>query len=59
MKKATKEIEEKLTGGHPNSLENTIEVVEEVLAEPDKFDALFHCYFSKRMKSFGWEPPMP
>ncbi|MEL7006288.1 MAG: hypothetical protein AAFN93_26710, partial [Bacteroidota bacterium] len=29
-----------------NSLGNTIEVVEEVLAEPVKFDQLFNCYFS-------------
>lgn len=39
-------IEEKLTGGHPNSLGNTIEVVESVLADPAKFQELFDCYFS-------------
>ncbi len=39
-------FEERLTGGHPNSLGNTIEVVEEVLANPTKFDELFECYFS-------------
>lgn len=40
-------FEEKLTGGHPNSLGNTEAVVEEVLANPDYFDELFHCYFSE------------
>ena len=41
------QFEERLKGGHPNSLGNTIEVVEEVLAQPIFFDELFHCYFSK------------
>ncbi len=41
------EFESRLMGGHPNSLGNTVEVVEEVLAHPEKFDELFHCYFSK------------
>ncbi len=40
-------FEERLTGGHPNSLGNTIEVVEEILAEHTYFDELFHCYFSE------------
>lgn len=40
-------FEERLTGGHPNSLGNTVEVVEEVLAHTDAFDELFNCYFSK------------
>ena len=39
-------FEQRLTGGHPNSLGNTVEVVDEVLAEPELFDELFHCYFS-------------
>jgi hypothetical protein len=39
-------FEERLKGGHPNSLGNTIEVVEEVLAEPTYFNELFECYFS-------------
>lgn len=39
-------FEERLTGGHPNSLGNTIEVVEEVLADNSLFDELFNCYFS-------------
>ncbi len=41
-----KDFENRLKGGHPNSLGNTIEVVEEVLQEPELFDELFHCYFS-------------
>ena len=39
-------FEERLTGGHPNSLGNTIEVVEEVLQHHEAFDELFNCYFS-------------
>ena len=41
-----KDFESRLKGGHPNSLGNTVEVVEAVLAENDLFDELFHCYFS-------------
>ncbi|MEL6254366.1 MAG: hypothetical protein AAFR87_20325 [Bacteroidota bacterium] len=40
-------FEERLMGGHPNSLGNTVEVVEEVLADGNRFDELFKCYFSK------------
>ncbi len=36
-----------LTGGHPNSLGRTKEVVEMVLADPDRFDELFGCYASE------------
>lgn len=39
-------IEEKLTGGHPNSLGNTIEVVEMILSDHSHFRELFECYFS-------------
>ena len=39
-------FEERLTGGHPNSLGNTVEVVEEVLSDHAKFQELFQCYFS-------------
>ncbi|TAI49281.1 hypothetical protein [Flagellimonas allohymeniacidonis] len=39
-------FEERLKGGHPNSLGNTIEIVEEVLHRPSGFDELFNCYFS-------------
>lgn len=38
--------EQSLKGGHPNSLGNTIEIVDEVLADHSKFDELFSCYFS-------------
>ncbi len=34
-------FEDMLTGGHPNSLGRTVEVVELVLAEPDRFQELF------------------
>ena len=40
------DFEERLTGGHPNSLGKTVEVVEEVLANPERFEELFNCYFS-------------
>ncbi|MTB53392.1 hypothetical protein [Lewinella sp. W8] len=39
--------EKRLSGGHPNSLGNTIEVVEEVLQHPDRLEALYRCYFSE------------
>ena len=39
-------FEQMLTGGHPNSLGRTIEVVDIVLADRDKLDELFNCYFS-------------
>ncbi|GAA4272307.1 hypothetical protein U6A24_21030 [Aquimarina gracilis] len=41
-----KNFEERLKGGHPNSLGNTVEVVEEVLKENELFNELFNCYFS-------------
>ena len=34
-----------LTGGHPNSLGNTVAVVEDVLAHPERMEELFNCYF--------------
>lgn len=39
--------EERLKGGHPNSLGNTVKVVEEILSDNECFDELFNCYFSK------------
>ncbi|MEL7269936.1 MAG: hypothetical protein AAGL34_10190 [Bacteroidota bacterium] len=39
-------FEERLTGGHPNSLGNTVSVVAEVLEKPSRFEAFFQCYFS-------------
>lgn len=41
-----KDFESQLKVGHPNSLGNTVEVVEAVLAENDRFSELFQCYFS-------------
>jgi hypothetical protein len=41
-----KNFEERLKGGHPNSLGNTVEVVDEVLVENELFNELFNCYFS-------------
>lgn len=40
-------LEDMLTGGHPNSLGRTIEVVELVLNDPKRFDELFNCYESE------------
>ena len=39
-------FEHMLSGGHPNSLGRTVEVVEQVLKNPAKFEELYHCYFS-------------
>ena len=35
-----------LSGGHPNSLGRTIEVVDVVLADRSRLEALYQCYFS-------------
>jgi len=40
-------FEEMLTGGHPNSLGRTVEVVEIILKNPSKITELYDCYFSK------------
>jgi hypothetical protein len=40
-------FETMLTGGHPNSLGRTIEVVDTVLANPERFTELFNCYGSR------------
>ena len=40
-------LENMLTGGHPNSLGRTVEVVELVLSDPNRFEELFRCYKSK------------
>ena len=40
-------FETALTGGHPNSLGNTILVVQEVLQNSERIQQLFDCYFSK------------
>ncbi|MEM9646995.1 MAG: hypothetical protein AAF969_00835 [Bacteroidota bacterium] len=41
------DFEKRLTGGHPNSLGNTIEVVNDVLRHHKYFEELFNCYFSE------------
>ena len=43
----TEDFEKMLTGGHPNSLGRTVEVVELVLADRDKLSNLYRCYFSQ------------
>lgn len=40
-------FEEQLSGGHPNSLGNTISVVDQVLETPSKLNMLFDTYGSK------------
>ena len=40
-------FEQRLTGGHPNSLGQTVEIVDEVLKNEDLFEELFNGYFSK------------
>ena len=36
-----------LTGGHPNSLGRTLEVVDIILADESKLEELYECYFSE------------
>ena len=40
-------FEEMLTGGHPNSLGRTVEVVDMVLEDQNRFEELYQCYFSQ------------
>lgn len=40
-------FESQLTGGHPNSLGNTLAVVNQVIENKSLFDDLFNCYFSQ------------
>jgi hypothetical protein len=40
------QFEQMLTGGHPNSLGRTIEVVEIIFKEPARIEELYNCYFS-------------
>ncbi len=40
------EFEAMLTGGHPNSLGRTLEVVDAVLADRSRLTELVACYFS-------------
>lgn len=39
-------FEQMLTGGHPNSLGRTVEVVDLVLADSTRLPTLYNCYFS-------------
>ena len=41
------DFETMLTGGHPNSLGRTLEVVDIVLADRSRQNDLYQCYFSK------------
>lgn len=43
---AVNKYEELLTGGHPNSLGNTIQVVDDVLTDEKKLKDLYDCYGS-------------
>lgn len=46
MTRTDENFEAMLTGGHPNSLGRTEEVVELVLAERERLSDLYSCYFS-------------
>jgi hypothetical protein len=39
-------FEERLSGGHPNSLGNTVDVVDDILADRSALELLFQCYGS-------------
>ena len=41
------EFEQMLTGGHPNSLGRTLEVVESVMSDRERLEDLYNCYFSE------------
>lgn len=43
---AVTDFEEVLSGGHPNSLGRTLEVVDAVLADRSRLSDLYQCYFS-------------
>ena len=43
----TEQFEAMLSGGHPNSLGRTVEVVDAVLAERERLAQLYACYFSE------------
>ena len=46
MKAESVTIEKMLSGGHPNSLGRTLEVVEIVLNDQNRLEELYQCYFS-------------
>lgn len=43
---ATETFEQMLTGGHPNSLGRTLDVVDIILADQTRLEDLYQCYFS-------------
>ena len=43
----SEDFEAMLTGGHPNSLGRTVEVVDLILADQARLEELYQCYFSK------------
>ena len=45
-KTSEEQFEKMLTGGHPNSLGRTVEVVDIILAQPPRLSELYDCYFS-------------
>ena len=47
MKETNYSFEQMLSGGHPNSLGKTVEVVEIVLGDRSKLAELYQCYFSQ------------
>ena len=47
MKQLNLSFEEMLSGGHPNSLGNTVEVVELVLSDRSLLASLYNCYLSE------------
>lgn len=47
MKQANFNFEQMLSGGHPNSLGNTVEVTEIVLSDRNLLERLYNCYFSQ------------
>ncbi len=40
-------FEQILTGGHPNSLGRTLEIVDQILDNPEDLEQLYQCYFSE------------
>jgi hypothetical protein len=47
MNANSKKYEKQLTGGHPNSLGNTVEVVSDVLTDRKKLKDLIECWQSE------------
>ena len=47
MSETVSDFEQILSGGHPNSLGRTIEVVDIVLSDRSQLERLYQCYFSQ------------